>query len=59
MAEDVNVKIIKKIRNSKYRENVKKFLLELIREEFANEELDRWNYSDCYDKNIEDHSRGE
>ena len=59
MQEDVNVKIIRKINDSKYSDNIKEFLIKLIREEFANYDLLRWAYSDFYDGNIKDYCEEE
>jgi hypothetical protein len=55
MTENVNVRIIKKIKDSTYKENVKKFLIDLIREEYAKSDLQHWKYQELYEKKIEEY----
>jgi len=57
MGENVNEIIIEKIEKSEYDENVKKFLIESIRQEFLNYKLQRWNYTNTYEKNIKKFSK--
>jgi hypothetical protein len=48
--DDVNVRIIKRIREGPYKENVKKFLVWAIREEFHSQ--GKWKYKEAYDREI-------
>lgn len=57
MAEDVNVRIMKKIKESDYDENVKEFLVKAIREEFQRYELHHWSYKETYDFMISNYSK--
>ena len=57
MKEDVNSRIIKKLQESKYQNNLTEFIITLIRAEFAHKDQARWNYSDLYDKNIKESSK--
>ena len=57
MKEDVNKRIINKLKESKYRSNLTEFIITLIRAEFAHKDQARWNYSDLYDKNIKESSK--
>ncbi|ODS30942.1 MAG: hypothetical protein SCARUB_03948 [Candidatus Scalindua rubra] len=57
MKEDVNVKIIKKLRNNKCHKNLKQFIIDMIREEFAHKDQSRWNYSEIYDRKIKMYSK--
>lgn len=52
MKEDVNFRLIKKLKGSKYEENIREFLINAIREEFAKSELHHWSYADVYDQLI-------
>jgi hypothetical protein len=52
MKKDVSDKIIKKIQDGPYEENVKKFLLWAIREEFGNRGKSRWIFKESYDSQI-------
>ncbi len=51
MNEDVNVRIIKKLKDGQYKENVKEFLLWAIREEFQRQGS-RWIFKDEYNSQI-------
>lgn len=51
MNEDVNVRIIKKLQDGRYKENVKEFLLWAIREEFQRQGS-RWIFKDEYNSQI-------
>ena len=52
MERDVNIKIIEKIKNGPYEDNIKKFLLWAIREEFANRGKSKWMFKEKYDAQI-------
>ncbi|MBA7624665.1 hypothetical protein ES703_32076 [subsurface metagenome] len=52
MKEDINFRLIKKLKNSKYEENIREFLINAIREEFARSELHHWSYAEVYDQSI-------
>ena len=56
MKEDVNVRIIRKIKESDYDEKLKQFLINMIKEEFQNEELYNWDYARIYEQNIKKYS---
>jgi hypothetical protein len=58
MNEDVNVKIIKNIKDGSYEENIKEFLLWAIREEFQRQS-GKWAYKDEYDYYIKKFSKKE
>ena len=59
MKEDVNFRIIKKLKESKYDKNISEFLIEAIREEFAKSDLHHWAYADVYDRLIKNYSARE
>ena len=50
--EDINPRIIKKIWDSKYDDSIKKFLIEVIREELTHSDQNQWHYGDFYDNLI-------
>jgi len=56
ITETINPRIIHKIRESSYSQNVKDFLIFAIREEHEHYEQDHWHYSDVYDKEIKKHA---
>ncbi len=51
MSDDVNVRIINKIKGSHFDKKIKEFLLWAIREEF-NREGKRWQYKEEYNHKI-------
>jgi hypothetical protein len=55
MPEDVNYRIIKKIKESDKADKQKKFLIDLIREEFARSSSTHWRYQDFYKEKIEEY----
>ena len=55
--EDLNPRIVKKIRESKYGKEIKEFLISAIREELDHSEKGRWHYTEVYDKLIKKHSK--
>lgn len=57
MKDDINVRIIKKLKNSDFDDNICEFLIEAIREEFARSELHHWSYVDVYDRLIRNYSK--
>ncbi len=57
MKEDVNVRIIKKLRESKCDKTLTDFIIELVREEFEHKDQARWNFSEVYDNKIKKFSK--
>ncbi len=55
MPEDVNFRIIKKIKDSEKPTKQKEFLIELIREEFARSGSTHWHFQDFYKDKIEEY----
>jgi len=55
MPEDVNYRIIIKIKESDKADKQKKFLIDLIREEFARSNSTHWHYQDFYKEKIEEY----
>ena len=49
MKEDINFRIIKKLKEKKHRKNVNGFLVDAIREEFERREQKRWKFKETYD----------
>ena len=50
--EDINPRIVKKIWDSDFAEEIKKFLIFAIRQELAHCEHQKWKYTEVYDKEI-------
>lgn len=57
MDNDINVKIINKIRNSEFDTAVKEFLIKLLVYELDNVSEARWRFSDKYDAAIKQFSK--
>lgn len=52
MAENVNARIIKKIKQGDKEDNLKNFLIALIREEFFRSESRFWQFQEFYKEKI-------
>lgn len=59
MKEDINLRIIKKLKGSKYEKNISEFLINALREEFAKSDFHRWSYAEVYDQLIKKYARSE
>ncbi len=59
MKEDINVRIIKKLKSSKYEKNVSEFLVNVFREEFAKSDFHHWSYAEVYDRLIKKYADSE
>lgn len=57
MKEDINFRIIKRLKESNYAKNISDFLIEAIREEFIRSNQHHWSYSEVYDQLIKKYSR--
>lgn len=53
MKEDINYRIIKKLRDRRYGKHISGFLVDAIREEFAKRELMHWSFKETYDCLVE------
>jgi len=54
--EDINPRIMKKVWDSDYDNNIKEFLISVIREELSHSDQHQWHYGDEYDKLIKKHA---
>lgn len=52
MSQDINKKIIDKINNSEFNDEIKEFLIKLLIFELDNATEARWHFSDKYDAAI-------
>jgi hypothetical protein len=50
--EDINPRIMEKIWHSKYGDSIKKFLIDIIREELSHSDQSQLHYGDVYDNLI-------